>query len=84
MWLSADEQIILQYLKCCGEVGASGREICRKSSTKDRWKEDERWAFPFITALKDKKLIENTPAGNYRLVPEDDEDEEEEKRRRKP
>jgi hypothetical protein len=75
MWLSADEQTILQYLRCCGETGASPREICRKASTKDRWKEDERWAFPVISSLKDKSLIESTKTGTLRLPPPKEEEE---------
>jgi len=71
MWLNADEQCILNYLEHCGEAGASGREIARKASTKDRWKEDERWAAPAISALKDKSLITTSPAGNYMLPPKD-------------
>ena len=67
MWLSADEQCILQYLKCCGPVGASAREICRKASSKDRWKEEERWGFAPLGSLKDKDLIQMTPAGNFML-----------------
>ena len=70
MWLSADEQTIIQYLSHCGETGASAREICRKASTKDRWKEDERWAMPLLSALKDKHLVETTPAGSYRAIPD--------------
>jgi hypothetical protein len=69
MWVSAEEQIILQYLVHCGETGASAREICRKASTKDRWKEDERWAMPFLSALKDKAMVETSPAGTYRIPP---------------
>ena len=65
-----------------GEVGASAREICRKSSTKDRWKKDERWAMPSLSSLKDKKLIETNPAGAYRIPPKE-EDEEEEKKGKK-
>jgi hypothetical protein len=71
MWLSADEQGIMQYLKCCGETGASAREISRKASTKDRWKEDERWALPILSSLKDKSLIQTTGGGYYRLPPDD-------------
>jgi hypothetical protein len=67
MWLSEEEQIILRYLKNCGENGASTREICRKASTKDAWKEDERWAFRHIGTLKDKSLIETTASGNFRI-----------------
>ena len=72
MWLNADEQCILQYLEHCGSAGASAREIARKASTKDRWKEDERWASPAISGLKDKRLIATTPAGNYMLPPKED------------
>ena len=67
MWLSPDEQAILQYLKCCGPAGASARELCRKAASKDRWKEDERWAFAAISSLKDKNLIGTTTAGNFIL-----------------
>ena len=82
MWLSEQEQIILKYLKDVGDVGASAREICRKSWTKDAWKKDERWAYRFLSSLKDKKLIETTPAGNYLLAKTDKEKEEEEERKK--
>ena len=71
MWLSPDEQIILKYLTQCGPAGASMREICRKASTKDRWKEDERWAAPAISGLKDKNAVITTPAGAYALAPKE-------------
>jgi hypothetical protein len=69
MWLCEEEQIIIRYLGHCGENGASTREICRKASTKDAWKEDERWAYRHLGTLKDKKVIESMPSGNYRLPP---------------
>ena len=69
MWLNADEQCIIQYLKCCGEGGASAREVGRKASSKDRWKDDERWAYGPLSALKDKGLIETDPGGKFRLPP---------------
>ena len=67
MWINADEQVILKFLEHCGPAGASAREICRKASTKDRWKEDERWAMPFLAALKDKAMVETSPAGTFRI-----------------
>ena len=79
MWLCEQEQIILKYLKDLGEVGASAREICRKAWTKDAYKKDERWAYRFLTSLKDKKLVEATPAGNYRLPPPPEDEEEKKK-----
>jgi hypothetical protein len=72
MWLSADEQCIIQYLTHCGAAGASAREIARKASTKDRWKEDERWANAPLSALKDKRLVLTSPAGSYILPPKDE------------
>lgn len=59
--------MILRYLEQCGEAGASAREISRKASTKDAWKENERWAVPFLSSLKDKKAIETNLAGAYRI-----------------
>lgn len=70
MWLNADEQCIIQYLKCCGEGGASAREVGRKASSKDRWKEDERWAYAPLSALKDKGMIQTDAGGKYKLPPE--------------
>lgn len=75
MWLCEQEQIILKYLKDIGEAGAGVREICRKAWTKDAWKENERWAYPFLNSLRDKKLIDTTPSGNYRLPPKDEDEE---------
>jgi DNA-binding IclR family transcriptional regulator len=83
MWLCDQERIILHYLQNCGENGASPREICRKASTKDVWKKDERWAYRHLTTLKEKKLVETTPAGNYKLPPPPDEEEERRKNERK-
>ena len=66
MWLGEEEQIILKYLQQLGGAGATAREICRKSATKDRWKENERWAMPFIHGLRDKGLIELDASGGYK------------------
>jgi len=79
MWLCEQEQIILRYLEHVDEAGASPREICRKAWTKDAWKDDERWAYPYLGSLKDKKLIETTPAGFYRIPPPEEEDEKKNK-----
>ena len=72
MWLCEEEQTILRFLEHCGEAGASAREVCRKASTKDAWKENERWAYPFLASLKDKKAIETNAGGAYRIPPKAD------------
>jgi len=69
MWLCEQEQLILRYLEPVGEAGASAREISRKAWTKDAFKENERWAYPFLSSLKDKKLILTTASGAYCLPP---------------
>lgn len=72
MWLCEEEQVILRYVEQCGDNGASAREICRKASTKDMWKKNERWAYRFLNSLKDKKVVETTSAGNYRIPPSEE------------
>jgi len=67
MWLSEEEQIIIRFLGLM-PGGASAREICRKAATKNRWKEDERWAIPFLQRLRDKHLIETNAGGLFKLV----------------
>lgn len=68
MWLGEEEQLILRYLQQLNGAGATAREICRKAGTKDRWKENERWADPFLRSLRDKGLIETDAGGHYKLV----------------
>lgn len=68
MWLGEEEQLITKFLQQIGGAGATAREICRKAGTKDRWKSDERWALPFLQALRDKKLIVMDAAGRYAVV----------------
>jgi uncharacterized protein YjhX (UPF0386 family) len=67
MWVSEEEQVILKYLKDLRGVGATAREIARKAWTKDKWKENERWAQPHLSRLKEKKLIETDAGGAYRI-----------------
>lgn len=75
MWLCEEEQVILKYLQSLRGVGATAREIARKAWTKDKWKENERWATPYLSSLKGKSLIETDAGGAYRIVGADDEEE---------
>jgi len=68
MWLCEEEQVILHYLEQMRDGGATTREICRKAATKDKWKENERWAIPFLQRLRDKGLVETDAGGMYRIV----------------
>lgn len=66
MWLSEEEQMILRFLEQI-QGGATAREICRKAATKDKWKENERWAIPFLQRLREKGLIDTDAGGTYRV-----------------
>lgn len=68
MWLSEEEQLIVKYLSQLNGQGASAREIGRKASSKDRWKENERWADPFLRTLRDKRIVETNAGGLYFLI----------------
>jgi hypothetical protein len=75
MWLCEEEQVILKYLGSLRGGGATAREIARKAWTKDMWKENERWAVPHLSSLKNKSLIETDAGGAYRLPGKEDEEE---------
>ncbi len=65
MWLCEEEQLILRYVEQMQKSGTSAREICRRAADKDRWKENERWAMPFIQGLRDKGLLDTNKAGLF-------------------
>ena len=69
MFLSAEEQLILRFLRTNPRASYSGREICRKAGSKQEWHENPRWALPFLSGLLTKRLIVTDPGGNYRIVP---------------
>ena len=73
MWVAEEEQIILKYLKAIRGAKASAREIARKAGTKDMWKENERWAVPHLSALRDKGLVQMDSGGAYSVPNEEDE-----------
>jgi hypothetical protein len=67
---SEDEQAVLKYLATAPKSFFSLGEICRKAGGKGKWEESPRWAITTLARLVVQKLVEQDPAGHYRLMPE--------------
>jgi hypothetical protein len=68
MFICDEENRILFFLKGNPDSFFSGAEISRKAGSKKLFTEDPRWAFPFLSSLTDKKLVERDEHGHYRFV----------------
>jgi hypothetical protein len=64
---SDEERLILDYMKSCGEAYLSPSEIARRANAR-LFREDPRWALPFLQRLSDARLIESDPNGHYRYI----------------
>ena len=67
---SEDEQAVLNYLATAPNCFFSLGEICRKAGGKGKWEENPRWAMSTLARLLAQRLVEQDPAGHYRLMPE--------------
>jgi hypothetical protein len=66
MTVSSEERQILDFLEANPEAYFSMIEICRKAGSARQFREDRRWAVPFILRLRDSDLIEDDGQGHYR------------------
>ena len=67
MFVCDEENQILQFLQSCPQAFFSGAEISRKAGSRKLFTEDPRWAFPFLSSLTDKKLVEKNESGHFRF-----------------
>ena len=65
---SEDDRDILEYLRTSPEHFFSAREICRRAGGKQKFEENDRWAYPVLSRLLMMKLIETNPAGHYKIM----------------
>ena len=66
MIVSAEEKQILDFLETNPEAYFSAMEICRKAGDPRQYRENQRWAIPFILRLRDGDLLEDDGQGHYR------------------
>lgn len=67
--MDADESLICIFLKLHPGQFVSAAEICRRASTRRRYREDAVWALPILKRLVEKKVLEPDAMGHYRLIP---------------
>src|SRR5215831_18764631 len=66
--MDADEREICDFLKSFPGQFISAREIARRAGGKWKFHDDQHWAVPALTRLKEMNIVETNPAGQYRLV----------------
>ena len=60
-----DEQAILEFLSAYPESFLSAVEIARKAAGRSRFTEEPRWAYPALSNLMARGLIEMNEGGHY-------------------
>lgn len=66
--MDADQTAITQFLKQSPDEFVSRKEICRRAGGKWRFREDEFWAVPVLTRMREERIIESDDTGHFRLV----------------
>jgi len=65
--LSAEDKIILEYLKPLGKAYATAKEVCRRAGGKSKFNDDPEWAKKFLKRLEKQGILETNPLGHYRI-----------------
>jgi CheY-like chemotaxis protein len=65
--LDADEREIWVYLKSCGDLRVSGKEIARRAGGKKKYQENPKWAGHVLSRMAEKGIVELDTEGRYRL-----------------
>jgi len=66
--MDADQTAICQFLKQTPGEFVSRKEICRRAGGKWRFREDEHWAVPVLSRMREERIVEADDTGHYRLV----------------
>lgn len=73
--LSAEETLIMDYLRPMGKQFASSKEVCRRAGGKQRFIEDPYWAKPLLKKMEKKGILESNASGHFRIKGDPAEDE---------
>lgn len=67
--MDSDEREIFYYLKGCKGQFVSSHEVCRRAGGKKRYQREPEWAKPVLVRMAERTILENDPAGYYRIKP---------------
>ena len=70
--MDADEREIYYYLKPFRNDFLTAKEICRRASSKKRYREDEAWALAPLMRMTERGILETDASGAYRIKPRTD------------
>ena len=66
--MDSDEREITAYLKSWGRQFVAAREIARRAGGKRRFRDEPQWAYPVLSRMLEKGLVETDGLGHYRNV----------------
>jgi len=69
MTLDPDEIAVFDYLKSWPKQFVSAAEVCRRAGGQRRYRQDPNWAYPVLTRLLDKRIVETDSDNRYRPIP---------------
>jgi DNA topoisomerase IA len=72
--MDADEQAICDYLKAWPRQFIAAKEICRRASGKQRFRDEPDWAIRVLLRMAEKGLVQSDSTGHYRLPPPEKKD----------
>jgi hypothetical protein len=72
--MDADQSAICEFLRQWPDQYVSRKEICRRAGGKWRFREDENWAVPVLSRMREERIIESDDTGHFRLVSEKSKD----------
>ncbi len=72
--MDADQSAICEFLKQWPDQYVSRKEICRRAGGKWRFREDENWALPVLSRMREERIVESDDTGHFRLVSEKSKD----------
>ena len=65
--MTAEEQLIVQFMQQSPDHGYARMEIARKAVRRKEFEENPRWADAPLTALVDRKVVVLDNSGAFRL-----------------
>ena len=65
--MTAEEQLIIEFMQQCPDNGYGRMEIARKAVRRKEFEENPRWADAPLNALLDRKVVVLDKSGAFRL-----------------
>ena len=66
--MTADEMVIIEYLKQAPDSFFARKEISRRAKSKQEYEENPHWAAAPLSSLVNQKYVVQNESGHYKLA----------------